>query len=74
MRAAGYSDDYAQPLFGDWWTRVAPAGRLYDFMFPDAPFPPHGSYTVGVAAQPDVQTAQWRQLKGGPWTFHFNLP
>ena len=72
----GDSSGGAWTLFNDYWTRVAPASRLYDFAFPNLHYMPHASFTLAVQRDPyeGTPSPSWRTLKGGPWTFHFTLP
>ena len=62
-------------LFGDWWTRTAPASRRYDFAIPGVPYQSGATYTLTVRPRPDVTSPGmlWRTLSGGPWVFHFRL-
>jgi hypothetical protein len=73
---SGDTSGGAWTLFDDYWTRIAPASRLYDFAFPNLHYMPHASFTLVVQRNPyeNDPGPSWRVLKGGPWTFHFTLP
>ena len=62
-------------LFGDWWTRMAPASRRYDFAIPGVPYRSGATYTLTVRPRAGVTSPgmPWRTLSGGPWVFHFRL-
>ena len=62
-------------LFGDWWTRIAPASRRYDFAIPGVIYGPGATYTLTVRPRAGVTSPgmPWRTLNGGPWVFHFRL-
>ena len=62
-------------LFGDWWTRIAPASRRYNLALPGVPYRPGATYTLTVRPQAGVTSPGMpsRTLKGGPWVFHFRL-
>jgi hypothetical protein len=73
---SGKSSGEAWTLFQDYWTRVAPADRLYDFAFANLHYIAHANYTLVMRRNPyeSLPSSSWRVLKGGPWTFHFTLP
>jgi hypothetical protein len=74
--SAGNSSGEAWALFQDYWTRVAPADRLYDFAFANLHYTAHANYTLVMRRNPNesLPGSSWRVLKGGPWVFHFTLP
>ncbi len=74
--SAGNASGDGVPLFQDYWTRMAPADRLYDFGFPNPHYVAHASYTLVVRRNPyeSLPSSSGRALIGGPWTFRFTLP